>query len=185
MWRGTSDGAGDEAVNEVLCTVKWNGADVKHVRRTTAENVRFRRQSAMFALMTADKPRLRIGRILLFGVLAEVATIVVIVLVLTIHERVIAAGQPQSVIDEFAQRAPAVLGPAAGILFVFIGALLATRPLEQDFRRHGLLVGAVSAVLTVPGLLAGDPAQRPTYLGAIVLKLASGYLGGWFSEQGK
>ena len=138
----------------------------------------------MFALMTADKPRLRIGRIILFGVLAEVATIIVIVLVLAVHKQFIAAGQPQAVIGEFAERAPAVLGPAAGILFVFIGALLATRPLEQDFRRHGLLVGVVSALLTLPGLLAGDPSQRPIYLGSIVLKLVAGYLAGSFSEQG-
>jgi hypothetical protein len=127
--------------------------------------------------------QLRVGRVLAFGVLAEVATVVAILVTLALHSRVFAAGQPQAVIDDFAQRAPAVLGPAAGALFTFIAALLATRPLEDAFRTHGLVVGAVAASLTIPGLLDATPFMRPVYLVAIPLKLAAGVFAGWLSER--
>ena len=127
--------------------------------------------------------KLRVGRILAFGVLAEVATIVLIVLVLTVHSRVVAAGQPQSVIDGFAERAPAVIGPVAGALFTFIAAIFATRPLAARFRTHGLLVGVVGALLTIPGVLSAVAGMRVVYAASMVAKLVAGFLGGMVSER--
>jgi hypothetical protein len=133
--------------------------------------------------MTDRDRRLRLWRVIGFGLLAEAATILVIVVILTLHSRVFAAGQPQAVVDDFAQRVPMILGPVAGILFTFIAAVLATRPLQSRVRTHGLLVGVVSAMLTFPGMLAGAAAMRAVYGGAMLLKLAAGYGAGMLSER--
>ena len=133
--------------------------------------------------MNAAKERIRFGRVIAFGVLAELATMLVIVVTLTIHSRVIAAGQPQDVIDDFARQVPAVLGPLGGILFTLVAAILATRPLTDRIREHGAWVGVVTAAITLPILIASTPADRPLYLAAIALKLVAGVMGGALSER--
>lgn len=133
--------------------------------------------------MSQSGQRLRFGRIVAFGLLAELATILLIVLTLLIHSRVFAAGQPQAVVDAFAQRLGAILGPVAGGVFTFGAAMLCTRPLEGRFRTHGVLVGVVAALLTVPGLMSAAASQRPLYLAATLLKLLAGLAGGALSER--
>jgi hypothetical protein len=133
--------------------------------------------------MTSSAPRLRVGRILAFGVVAEVAVILLIIVTLTLHSRVFAAGQPQEVLDAFAERAPAVIGPVAGILFTFIAALYCTRPLEVRHRTHGVLVGVVTTLLTLPDMIMATTAMRPLYLAAMMLKLIAGLAGGAYSER--
>jgi hypothetical protein len=125
---------------------------------------------------------LRPARAIGFGLLAEVLTVVVIVIVLQVHARLIAAGDAGRIAD-FAKRAPAVLGPAIGVLFTFIAAWSAARPLPERRRANGLSVGVVTALLTVPGLFAGVPEYRPIYLAAIVAKLIAGYAAGVLSER--
>lgn len=122
-------------------------------------------------------------RVFGYALLAEVVTIVLIVAVLFIHSHVIAAGEPQSVIDDFAQRAPTFIGPVAGVLFTLLAAIRATRPLTDRFRTHGVLLGVIGAALTLPGLISGAAAVRPIYLAAIVAKVGAGFLGGVFSES--
>ena len=109
--------------------------------------------------------------------------IVLIIVTLTLHARVFAAGQPQSVIDDFAQRAAATIGPLAGILFTFLAAVYCTRPLENRHRTHGVLVATVSSLLTIPGLAMASTDMRPLYLAAILLKLIAGLAGGAASER--
>jgi hypothetical protein len=121
--------------------------------------------------------RLRIGRIVGFGLLAEVTTAIIIVVVLQLHARLIAAGNEQAVAD-FGRRVPAILGPGLGILFTYMAALRASRPVPDQARLHGFLVGVVAGLLTIPGLFAGAPEMRPIYLGAIALKLAAGWAAG-------
>jgi hypothetical protein len=133
--------------------------------------------------MNTAKERIRFGRVIAFGVLAELATMLVIVVTLTIHSRVIAAGQSQDVIDDFARQVPAVLGPLGGILFTLVAAILATRPLADRIREHGAWVGVVSAAITLPMLIASTEADRPLYLAAIALKLVAGVMGGALSER--
>jgi len=133
--------------------------------------------------MSTAKPPLRIGRVIVFGILAEVATALAIFITLIVHSRIIAAGQPQSVIDDFARQAPAVIGPLGSILLTLIAAILASRPLTDRIRGHGAWVGVVTAVITVPMLIASTPADRPLYLAGIALKLVAGVMGGALSER--
>jgi hypothetical protein len=121
--------------------------------------------------------RVRLARIIGFGLLAEVATAVLIVVVLQVHARLIASGDEQAVAN-FARRAPAILGPGLGILFTYMAALRAARPHADQARLYGFLVGVVTGILTIPGIFAGAPEMRPIYAGAIVLKLAAGWAAG-------
>ena len=118
----------------------------------------------------------RFARVVGFGLLAEVATALAILIVLQLHMRLFGGGGDASA-SGFAQRAPAVLGPGLGVLFTFIAALRAARPVPERARLHGILVGVVASALTVPGIFA-TPAMAPIYAGAILLKLAAGWAAG-------
>jgi len=135
------------------------------------------------ANMSDSNVRLRLGRVIVFGVLTEIATILLIVVTITIHASVVAAGKPESVVIDFAKGAPAVIGPVAGMLFTFVAAKLATRPLTGRFRTHGALVGVVAALVTIPGLVAGDISMLPLYVTANLLKIVAGAAGGALSEK--
>lgn len=121
--------------------------------------------------------RIRFGRVIGFGLLAEVVTALIILAVLQLHERLIAPGNPEGVAD-FGRRAAAILGPGLGILFTYLAALRASRPVPDQARMHGLLVGVVAGLLTIPGIFGGAPEMRPIYVGAIALKLAAGWAAG-------
>src|SRR5215218_3326715 len=97
--------------------------------------------------MSQSAPRVRIARVIGFGLLAEVATAVIILVVLQAHARV-APGTD----DAFSQRAAAILGPGLGVLFTYLAALRAAGPVPDRARLHGLLVGAVASLLTLPGM---------------------------------
>src|SRR5262245_8203583 len=115
-------------------------------------------------------PRLRLGRIIGFGLLAEVLTAVIIVAALKVFtpDEDVAAQQ----------RVAAILGPGLGVLFTYIAALFAARPVPERARQHGVLVGVVTSVLTVPGMFMAPASMLPIYLGAVVLKLAAGWAAG-------
>jgi hypothetical protein len=129
-----------------------------------------------------NESRLRPARAIGYGLLAEVLTVVIIVIVLQVHARFIAAGDAGRIAD-FARRAPAVLGPGVGVIMTFIAAWLAARPLPDRRRAHGVYVGVVTALLTVPGLFAGVPEYRPIYIAAMLGKLIAGYAAGALSER--
>jgi hypothetical protein len=112
--------------------------------------------------------RLRIARIIGFGLLAEVLTAVVIFSVL----KVVRGDEASS------QRLAAILGPGLGVLFRYIAALYAAKPVPDRARQHGFLVGVVTSVLTVPGMFAAAPGMLPIYFGAVALKLAAGWAAG-------
>ena len=116
-----------------------------------------------------SEPRLRIGRIIGFGLLAEAAA----GLIIYGATQVVARGD-----EAAAQRLAAILGPGLGVLFTYIAALLAARPVPDRARQHGVLVGVVTSVLTVPAMFAAAAGMIPIYLGAVLLKLAAGWAAG-------
>jgi hypothetical protein len=112
---------------------------------------------------------LRIGRIVGFGLLAEVLTAVIIMIALQIFAR----GD-----EATSQRVAAILGTGLGVLFTYIAALFAARPVPDRARQHGVLVGLVTSVLTVPGMFVAPATMLPIYVGSVLLKLAAGWAAG-------
>jgi hypothetical protein len=112
---------------------------------------------------------LRIGRIVGFGLLAEVATGVIIAITLQLFAR----GD-----DMTAQRLASILRPGLGERLTYVAALYAARPVPERARQHGILVGVVTSILTVPGMFTAPQGLLPVYFGAVVLKLAAGWAAG-------
>lgn len=118
--------------------------------------------------MGMSESRVRIARVIGFGLLAEVATAIIIVSTLKV-----VGGD-----DTSSARLAAILGPGFGVLFTYIAALFAAKPVPDRARQHGVLVGVVTSVLTVPGMFAAPVSMLPIYLGAVVLKIAAGWAAG-------
>jgi hypothetical protein len=116
-----------------------------------------------------SESRLRIGRIIGFGLLAEIATGVIIFGAL----KLVAPADESSSL-----RLAAILGPGLGVLFTYIAALFAAKPVPERARQHGVLVGVVTSALTVPFMFGAAPGMLPVYLGAVLLKLAAGWAAG-------
>jgi hypothetical protein len=105
-------------------------------------------------------PRVRWWRILIGGVLAEVAVIAVVLLVGHFYGQV---GLSYS-------------APAASFVMCFIAALLVARRLNGGFVLHGVLLGVVATSVYVA--LTRAHAQPMAYIVAHALKLIGGALGG-------
>ena len=111
--------------------------------------------------------RIRWGRIIAGGLLAEVALIIAIV----------PAGLKLG--DAFLRY---TAGPGS-FLFCFLGALWVGRKLESRFVLHGVLVGIVAALFYI-ALTKLQP-EPMAYVIAHVLKLAGGAAGGFVAQRRK
>ena len=105
------------------------------------------------------------GRILLGGLLAEVA------LILAIVPLGLRLG------DNFLYYA----APAGSFVMCFLGALWVCRRIESHFILHGTLVGVVAALIYV-ALTRAQP-EPFSYIVAHALKLAGGACGGFIAQQ--
>lgn len=120
-------------------------------------------------------------RIVLAGCLAELATVVVIVLTITVHNRLAGGGIAGN--SAFAQAAAARLGPAAGTVFVFFFALWASSATPRGALLAGALSGVVAGALTLPALLQASGPARSLYGLSLALKLAAGLAAGAIAER--
>jgi len=111
--------------------------------------------------------RLRVGRIVAAGLLAEVGLIVAIVPV------------GLRLGDAFLRFA----APPGSVVVCFLGALWVCRRVESRFVLHGVLVGVVAALFYIA--LTGFQPEPLAYVIAHVLKLAGGGAGGWVAQRRK
>lgn len=109
--------------------------------------------------------KIRLGRVIVGGLLAEVALILAIV----------PAGMRLG--EAFLHY---TAGPGS-FIFCFLGAWWVCRRVESHFVLHGMLVGAVAALFYL-GLTRFQP-EPLAYILAHVLKLAGGALGGYVAER--
>lgn len=118
---------------------------------------------------------------MLAGCLAELATVVVIVLTITVRTKL--AGGSVTDREQFAQSMAARLGPAASIVFLFFFAIWAASSTELHPLLSGALCGAVAAALTLPALLASPRPARHLYALSIGLKFVAGLAAGAVAER--
>jgi putative membrane protein (TIGR04086 family) len=112
-----------------------------------------------------SNPGIHWGRILLGGLLAEVA------LMLAIVPLGLRLG------DNFLHYAAA----PGSFVMCFLGALWVARRIESRFILHGTLVGVVAALIYV-GLTRAQP-EPFAYIVAHALKLLGGACGGFFAQR--
>ena len=118
-----------------------------------------------------------------YGLLAEVCTVITIILITLTYRFVIARGQPQAVYDAFGVKTGAVVGIIGGTLFVYLFARTLMRRLATNFIAHGLLLAATAIVLSVGGSIAGHQGVPSGYILASILKLVAGWFAGF--QMGK
>jgi putative membrane protein (TIGR04086 family) len=113
--------------------------------------------------------RLRWLRIVIAGVVAELALFLVI---------------PLNFLPGGAAILQVIVIPAC-LLTTFLGGWWAARKATGNFALHGLLVGALAAIIYAGLAMAfGGGEELPaTYVAANWLKLAGGAAGGWFAGR--
>lgn len=122
-------------------------------------------------------------RAVAYGLLAEVATIITIVVVVVVHKRLVAKGLSAAEYAAFDQRAGGLLGLVAGTLFTFLFARMLMTKLSWHFVAHGLVVALAAIALSIGGSIIGHQGVPAGYLLASALKLAAGALAGFLYSR--
>src|SRR5690242_10922370 len=119
-------------------------------------------------------PKLRVVRAILFGIGAELLTILSIVLAVTVYR----GGHTAADVARFSAQAGLVIGPAGGALFTFFMAVWALRGVSGRYVTHGSIVAAAAIALHLLGVSAAPGGLRAIYLVADALKLVAGLAAG-------
>ena len=126
-------------------------------------------------LTDAERPKLRVLRALLFGIGAELLTILSIVLAVMVYRL---GGHTAADIDHFSAQAGLVIGPAGGAIYTFVMAMASLRGVSARFVTHGLLVAAGAVAFHLLGVTHAPGGFQPIYLYADLAKLIAGVLAG-------
>ncbi|HMI48750.1 MAG TPA: hypothetical protein VK481_08780 [Gemmatimonadaceae bacterium] len=124
-----------------------------------------------------------------YGLLAEVATIITIIVIMVLYRYVFARGLTPLDYDAFAARVGAVVGIVGGTLYTFFFAqrfLRFMRLMRHDSTRfiaHGIVVALGAIALSVGGSLAGHHGLPSGYLIASALKIIAGALAGFLAMK--
>jgi hypothetical protein len=110
--------------------------------------------------------------------LAEISTIVTIILVTVLYRYVFSRGLTDAQYGAFNDRVGEVVGVIGGTLFTFLFARRLMPHLSRRFVAHGIVLALVAAALSVGGSIAGHHDVPRAYILASVLKLAAGALAG-------
>lgn len=118
-----------------------------------------------------------------YGLLAEVCTIITIILVVNIYKHGIARGLSDDAYNAFSQKAGGWIGAIGGTLFTYFFARLVARRVSENFVAHGIVVAISAIALSIAGSLAGHQGLPLGYILASILKLAAGWLAGFQAEK--
>jgi hypothetical protein len=113
-----------------------------------------------------------------YGLLAEISTIVTIILVTLLYRYVFSRGLPDAQYAAFNDRVGEVVGIVGGTLYTFLFARRLMRQLSGRFIAHGVVLALVAVALSVGGSIAGHHDVPRAYILASLLKLAAGIFAG-------
>jgi len=114
-----------------------------------------------------------------YGVLAEICTIITIILIVTIYKYGIARGLSREAYDAFGQKVGAAVGIVGGTLFVYALARFLMRRISANFIAHGIVVAIVATAVSILGSIAGHQGVPLGYAFASILKLLAGWFAGF------
>jgi hypothetical protein len=125
---------------------------------------------------------IRYGRVLIAGVLSEAGVIAVLSAAIGLYW-LASPGMSDAEFAGLGERIGYYVAPATGFVTTFLAVLWAARRLAAAFITHGVLIGAVSVLLTVGFLVGARPEHRAMYIIAFVLRIAAGYAGGVAAQR--
>jgi hypothetical protein len=118
-----------------------------------------------------------------YGLLAEVATIITIVVIVMLYRYAIARGLTESDYAAFNDRVGAVVGVVGGTLYTFLFARLLMRHVSTRFIAHGVVVALAAVALSIGGSIAGHHDVPTAYVLASALKIVAGGLAGFLAMR--
>lgn len=124
-------------------------------------------------------PRTRWLRAVGYGLLAEVATIITIILVVMAYKYVFARGLTDAQYAAFGQQAGALIGVVGGTIYTYIFARLLMPRISLRFSEHGIVVALAAIALSITGSIAGHQGVPAEYIIASALKIVAGALAGF------
>ena len=136
--------------------------------------------------MSAGKPSVRSDRWLravVYGFLAEFATVLTIILIVMMHRYVFARGVSPAEAAAFGVRTGELVGIIGGTFYTFILARLLMARLSANFIPHGLLVAVTAIAFSVGGSILGHRGVPAGYGLASALKLLAGALAGFLERK--
>jgi predicted membrane channel-forming protein YqfA (hemolysin III family) len=121
-------------------------------------------------------------RAFFFGLLAEFATIVTIILIVTAHS--VAKGGPMmDTTSRFATIWGATIGIVGGAFYVYLFARWIGSLVSRNFIAHGIVVAVTAAAFHLLTALGSAEQLGALQYGADALKIAAGVLGGWVASR--
>ena len=117
--------------------------------------------------------KIRWGRMILGAIAAEVTAILILVAVVAIF-----GPRNQAQAEVYAQRLGLWVGPLAGVVLSFLGALWVSRGLASGHLLHGFLFGLIYAMVDVALLVAGQAPFMWLFVASDGGKFLAGIAGG-------
>ena len=122
-------------------------------------------------------------RAVVYGFLAELATVLTIIVIVQVYTRVVAPGLTDADSAAFGQRVGGIVGIIGGTLYTYLLARLLMRRLSGLFIAHGIVVALTAIAFSVAGSIAGHQGVPSGYILASVLKLAAGAFAGFLYSR--
>jgi hypothetical protein len=122
-------------------------------------------------------------RAVVYGFLAEFATVLTIILIVMIYRYVFARDASPAEVAVFGVRTGEVVGIVGGTLYTFLFARVLMARLSANFVPHGLLVAVTAIAFSVGGSILGHRGVPAGYGIASALKLLAGALAGFLERK--
>ena len=135
---------------------------------------------------TADVPQLiHWKRIILAGLLSEVAVMFTLSAVVATYAFVSRPGRLAAEYQEIGQLAGYYAALPAAAVATFLMAYWAVRTLESGLIANGLLVGVVATLFAVSFIFTARPADRPMYIASFAARILAGGIAGFLALKMK
>jgi hypothetical protein len=118
-----------------------------------------------------------------YGLLAEISTILTIIVIVLAHRYVFVRGVAEADYAAFDARVGEAVGIIGGTLYTYVFARLLMRHIARRFVAHGVVVALTAIAFSIAGSIAGHRGVPSGYVLASVLKLAAGSLAGFLYSR--
>ena len=122
-------------------------------------------------------------RAVAYGFLAELTTVLTIILIVEAYTHFVAPGLASADYAALGQRVGGIVGTIGGTLYTYLFARLVMLGLSTRFVVHGIVVALTAITFSVAGSIAGHQGVPSGYLLASLLKLAAGALAGFLYSR--
>ncbi|MFC5271305.1 hypothetical protein [Adhaeribacter terreus] len=133
--------------------------------------------------MEESKPKIRLLRITIAALLAELIPLVILIIAVTAYGYIATPAQDKAALEAFAGKAGLYIGPIAGMLAALGMGFWAARKLTNSRLLHGLLTGAFIVLLDLAIFAKPKADFDLTDVLVLVGKFLAATLGGYLADR--